>query len=101
MLFRDSDWAIMVQKLELRVTFLDLTLLRAVTPWLAAYPRLTNPDISQGLAPKLPDALVNRPKTGFTIPVRDLVLGVQADMKESGLRGWARHLYKIHAGAHV
>lgn len=101
MLLRDSDWASMAQSLELRVPFLDVPLLRAVAPWLAAYPGLTKPAIAQALAHQLPAALVNKPKTGFTIPVRDWLLGDQADIIERGLRGWARHLHQQQAGAHA
>jgi asparagine synthase (glutamine-hydrolysing) len=97
----DSDWASMAQSLELRVPFLDMPLLRAVAPWLALYPGLTKPAIAQALAPDLPAALVYKPKTGFIIPVRDWLMCDQPDIKERGLRGWARFIYQYQASAHA
>lgn len=94
MLLRDSDWASMAQGLELRVPFLDVPLLRAVAPWLAAHPGLTKSAIASALAPKLPAALVNKPKTGFTVPVRDWLMGGDEFAKHPrGLRGWAGVVY--------
>jgi asparagine synthase (glutamine-hydrolysing) len=95
-LLRDSDWASMAQSLELRVPFLDVPLLRAAAPWLAAYPGLTKPAIAQSLAPQLPRELLHKPKTGFSIPVHDWLMGDQVEIKERGYRGWARHLYSCH-----
>jgi len=92
----DSDWASMAQSLELRVPFLDVPLLRTVAPWLAAHPGLTKPEVAKALAPQLPAALINKPKTGFSIPVRDWLMGDQGEVKERGYRGWARHLYSRH-----
>ena len=86
----------MAQSLELRVPFLDVPLLRAVAPWLAAHPGLTKPEVAQALAPQLPRELLHKPKTGFSIPVRDWLMGDQAEVKERGYRGWARHLYSRH-----
>lgn len=92
----DSDWASMAHSLELRVPFLDVPMLRAVAPWVAAYPGLTKPAVAAALAPHLPVALVNKPKTGFTVPVRDWLMGDQADIKERGYRGWAQRIYRHH-----
>ena len=92
-LLADSDWASMAQSLELRVPFLDVPLLRAVGPWLAAHSALTKPEVAKALAPQLPRALLIKPKTGFSIPVRDWLMGDQTEVKERGYRGWARHMY--------
>ena len=94
-LLRDTDWASMAQSLEVRVPFLDVPLLRAAAPWLAAHPGLTKSAIFQELAPQLPRALLHKPKTGFSVPVRDWLLGDQVNGQERGLRGWARHLYRM------
>ena len=95
-LLRDSDWASMAQSLELRVPFLDVPLLRAAAPWLAAHPGLTKPEIAKALAPQLPRELLHKPKTGFSIPVRDWLLGDLGAMQERGQRSWARHLHSLH-----
>jgi len=93
-LLPDSDWASMAQSLELRVPFLDVPLLRAVAPWFAAYPGLTKPAIAAALAPQLPAELVHKPKTGFTVPVRDWLMGGDQFAKHArGLRGWAGAVY--------
>jgi asparagine synthase (glutamine-hydrolysing) len=92
----DSDWASMAQSLELRVPFLDVPLLRTAAPWFAAHPDLTKRVVAAALAPQLPSALINKPKTGFSIPVRDWLMGDQAEVKERGYRGWARHIYDVN-----
>jgi asparagine synthase (glutamine-hydrolysing) len=93
----DSDWASMAQSLELRVPFLDVPLLRATAPWFAAHPGLTKPAVAAALAPQLPRELLHKPKTGFSVPVRDWMQGDQVAVQQRGLRGWARHLYARHA----
>jgi asparagine synthase (glutamine-hydrolysing) len=98
-LLRDTDWASMAQSLEVRVPFLDVPLLRAVAPWLATHPGITKPAIAQALAPQLPPALLHKPKTGFSVPVRDWLLGDHPAGQERGLRGWARHVYAVQTGA--
>jgi asparagine synthase (glutamine-hydrolysing) len=85
----------MAHSLELRVPFLDVPLLRAVAPWLAAHPGLSKPAVAAALAPSLPQAVLRKPKTGFSVPVRDWLMGGQDIHADRGLRGWARH---VHAG---
>ena len=92
----DSDWASMAHSLELRVPFLDVPLLRSVAPWLAAHPGLTKLEVAKALARQLPRELLHKPKTGFSVPVRDWLMGNQAEITDRGLRGWARHLYSLH-----
>ena len=96
-LLADSDWASMAHSLELRVPFLDVPLLRAAAPWLAAHPALTKPEVAKALAPQLPRELLEKPKTGFSIPVCDWLMNDQIEIKERGYRGWARHMYNPHA----
>ncbi|MBC7624905.1 MAG: asparagine synthase (glutamine-hydrolyzing) [Aeromicrobium sp.] len=85
----DSDWASMAHSLELRVPFLDVPLLRAAAPWLAAHPGLTKPQVAKALAHQLPNSVLYKRKTGFSVPVRDWLLGDRPDVKDRGLRGWA------------
>ena len=95
-LLRDTDWASMAHSLEIRVPFVDIPLLQTVAPWLAAHPDITKPEIAAALAPQLPEALLKKPKTGFSVPVREW-LGVAEDKTERpqrGLRGWAQAIYK-------
>jgi asparagine synthase (glutamine-hydrolysing) len=81
----------MAHSLEVRVPLVDTTLLEAVAPWLAAYPDLSKPQGVASAAPALPGELLQRPKTGFTVPVRDWLGGRVP--RGRGLRGWARMIY--------
>jgi asparagine synthase (glutamine-hydrolysing) len=98
-LLRDTDWASMAHSLEARVPFLDVPMLREIAPWLAAHPGLLKPAIAHAAAPQLPAAVLKKPKTGFSVPVRDWLLGDQPKQRERGMRGWARYVYRHHAGA--
>jgi asparagine synthase (glutamine-hydrolysing) len=95
-LLRDADWASMSSSLEVRVPFVDWEFWRRVTPLIAA----TQGGIdktSLATTPKrpLPAAVLTRPKTGFTIPVRDwLPHDENGDYRGRGLRGWARYVYE-------
>jgi asparagine synthase (glutamine-hydrolysing) len=95
-LLRDSDWTSMAHSLEIRVPLVDIELLRAVAPTLA-----TGAPTKRGMADtplkKLPDEILNRPKTGFRVPVREWFLdeslgrnGEKPISKERGLRGWSK-----------
>lgn len=68
-LLRDSDWVSMAHSLEIRVPFVDSALTEAVIG-LAASKRLGDGKsmLPQVLAGPLPDSVLNRPKTGFTVP---------------------------------
>ncbi len=89
-LLRDADWASMAQSLEIRVPFLDVPLLRTVAPWFAAHPQISKRDVAAAIVPNLPKILLNKPKTGFSVPVREWLMGNQANTQGRGLRGWAR-----------
>lgn len=100
-LLRDTDWASMAHSLEIRTPFLDTQLLKTVAPWLSAYPTITKPEITAAIAPKIPSALLNKPKTGFTIPARKWLMEAQEnanDRAEPGLRSWAAILHNQYAG---
>ncbi|MCL4787615.1 MAG: asparagine synthase (glutamine-hydrolyzing) [Verrucomicrobia bacterium] len=99
-LLRDADWAGMAHSLEIRVPLVDVTLLRALSPLLARPSRPTKRDMAQSLTTRLPPSILNRPKTGFTIPVRDWLVADNSKSDtgkqkpaERGLRGWAREVY--------
>ncbi|BCX82255.1 asparagine synthase (glutamine-hydrolysing) [Methylomarinovum caldicuralii] len=94
MLLRDADWASMAHSLEIRVPLVDLDLLRAVVPFMHT-PSPLDKQAMAGCAwkGKVPEALVNRPKTGFSIPVREW-LRKETGSGERGLRSWARFVYQ-------
>lgn len=97
-LLRDADWAGMAQSMEIRVPFVDLTLLREVAPWLAAHPDITKAEIAAAVKPELPAKVLCRPKTGFSVPVQDWLLADQGQRHERGLRGWARFIHGNFVG---
>ncbi len=93
-LLRDTDWTGMAHSLEIRVPFADVGLLKAVAPWLAAHPGITKSEIAAALGAQIPATLLNKPKTGFSIPVRDWLMKDQLEHRERGMRGWARTVYQ-------
>ncbi|MCX6895496.1 MAG: asparagine synthase (glutamine-hydrolyzing), partial [Verrucomicrobia bacterium] len=113
-LLRDSDWAGMAHSLEIRVPLVDVELLRAVAPALDANPP-SKRDMADAPQKKLPPEILNRPKTGFQVPVREWLLeeklpaapkrseGGKAESRKlkpepRGLRGWARQVYRQFTG---
>ena len=96
-LLRDADWAGMAHSLEIRTPLVDATLfskiagLDASKQDMAAAPRLT-----------LPSSVLNRPKTGFYMPVREWLAGDHPrHSRERGFRGWARLVYAQATNEHV
>jgi asparagine synthase (glutamine-hydrolysing) len=48
-------------------------------------------------AEPLPDDLLDRPKSGFTVPVREWLLQDRPEYEDArGLRGWAQYVYNHH-----
>jgi asparagine synthase (glutamine-hydrolysing) len=87
-LLRDSDWAGMAHSLELRVPFVDVQLLREVAPYLYGADPIRKPLVAEACGLELSA----RPKTGFSIPVREWFresAGPDQGMSR-GLRGWAK-----------
>lgn len=90
-LLRDADWAGMAHSLEIRVPFVDITVLRNITALITAGQRLSKQDMAGALSKPLPSEVLNRSKTGFSVPVREWMLeGNPAGAAERGLRGWAK-----------
>ncbi|MBF0135688.1 MAG: asparagine synthase (glutamine-hydrolyzing) [Magnetococcus sp. DMHC-1] len=68
-LLRDTDWASMAHSLEVRVPLVDVELIRRLAPLLlkglgSSGKRL----LATAPHPPLPDAIVNKSKTGFMVP---------------------------------
>lgn len=87
-LLRDADWAGMAHSLEIRVPLVDVTLFRAWGAIAASYSAVNKRALAMTPLPPLPSAIIKRPKTGFSVPVRDWIGGERAT--ERGIRGWAR-----------
>jgi len=95
-LLRDTDWASMAHSLEVRTPLVDHHLLSQVAP-LVAHHGLTKQDMARTPAEPLPEALLDRPKSGFTVPVREWLLQDRPEYEDArGLRGWAQYIYNRH-----
>jgi asparagine synthase (glutamine-hydrolysing) len=110
-LLRDSDWASMAHSLELRVPFVDLPFLRHAAPRIAGPNPPSKVEMARSAPSELPAGLLDRPKTGFTIPVRDWLLKSALssqsaskrdfgtiDLAGRGLRGWGQYVYSRSTG---
>ena len=93
-LLRDTDWASMAHSLEVRTPLVDWTLLSDVAPLVDRH-GLTKQDMARTPGRGLPSDLLNRPKSGFTVPVREWLLADRPEYEEArGLRGWAQYVYE-------
>jgi asparagine synthase (glutamine-hydrolysing) len=101
-LLRDSDWASMAHSIELRVPLVDVELTRFVSQQRRQGQALSKRDLAAATRPSLPQALTQRPKTGFTVPVRDWMQPTgkeQAPQAERGLRDWQQTAFNACTGA--
>jgi len=90
-LLRDADWAGMAHGVEIRVPFVDVTVIRTLAPMLAGPHPPTKAQLAQAIAHPLGREIAARAKTGFSVPVRDwLRADAPVAPRERGLRGWAR-----------
>jgi asparagine synthase (glutamine-hydrolysing) len=90
MLLRDSDWAGMAHSLEIRMPFVDIALFRALAPYLVSSTPPTKSDLVVASQYTLPDEVINRKKTGFTIPVTEWARDPSQSNDPSGLREWSK-----------
>lgn len=95
-LLRDADWAGMAHSLEIRVPFVDMALLGQFVEIPALDPTQEKRMIARTVAPNLPEAVLNRPKTGFAVPIHQW-LNPDAPNTVSNHREWARVLYQSFA----
>ncbi len=95
-LLRDADWAGMAHSLEIRVPLVDVELTRRLAPLLTeSFPDKN--DMARTPRVTLPAEILNRRKTGFSVPVREWLMqsgGRQGG--ERGLRGWAMQVYNTY-----
>ncbi len=69
-LLRDSDWASMGHSLELRTPLVDAKLLEALGPYVSGFADGAGKTmLARSPQKPLPDAVINRPKTGFSLPM--------------------------------
>ena len=92
-LLRDADWAGMAHSLEIRVPLVDVELMRRLAPLLTeTFP--DKQDMARSPRQPLPPEILNRRKTGFSVPVREWLMQDDGQRSgEHGLRGWAHETY--------
>jgi len=94
-LLRDTDWAGMAHSLEIRVPLVDIELFRAVSPWFNSSIIPSKLLMAKASSIPLPREILNRVKTGFSIPVQKWLHGMKDGVKEMrGIRGWAKYVYR-------
>ena len=96
-LLHDADWAGMAHSVEIRTPFVDGVLLRELSPLLAG-PAAPSKRTMIGSTPAgRIAAVVARRKTGFTVPIRQWLVGsAEQSSGDHGLRGWAKFVYRHH-----
>ena len=92
-LLRDTDWASMTHSVEVRVPLVDWTLWREVATLGLMSPYIGKRALATTPRTQLPKAVLERKKTGFTVPMRQWMLNENwAAYHGRGLRGWARYV---------
>jgi asparagine synthase (glutamine-hydrolysing) len=92
-LLRDADWAGMAHSLEIRTPLVDTLLFAAVgAPQGLESRPLQKSDLAATPARPLPKQILNRRKTGFSVPVQKWLAAESSAYGDRGLRGWARFL---------
>lgn len=94
-LLRDADWAGMAHSLEIRTPLVDVELLRELAPLLGRIEGGGKRLLAASPRRPLPNAVVQRPKTGFQTPVRDWLDRLPASDPATGNEGceyehWSR-----------
>jgi asparagine synthase (glutamine-hydrolysing) len=97
-LLRDADWAGMAHSLEIRVPLVDLQLLNGFVELPDFDANSEKRTIVRRVAPDLPEGVLNRPKTGFAVPIHQW-LNPGAGATVSRHRDWAMQLYRHFAAA--
>ena len=97
-LLRDSDWASMDHSVELRTPLVDAWLLRDLQPLLGALSQFPNKRLlAEAPTKPLPEALINRPKTGFGIPVQKWLKQIgHASAGAGPSNAWAREVANFY-----
>ncbi len=78
-LLRDADWGGMAHSLEIRTPFVDIFLLKNIAPYLVRNKLWRKELLIEAMKTRLPDSVVNRRKTGFTLPMRKWIEKIETD----------------------
>ncbi len=89
-LLRDSDWAGMAHGIEIRTPFVDIALLERLAPLVPALGGgVGKAALAAAPADPLPLDIVNRPKTGFSVPTERWLANGTTTAMGSASRSWA------------
>jgi len=66
---RQTDWAVMAHSAETRTPLVDSELFSGLAPALVSFEPLTKSDFVAVATPRLPSAVLTRPKAGFEVPI--------------------------------
>jgi asparagine synthase (glutamine-hydrolysing) len=95
-LLRDTDWSSMAHGVEVRLPFVDFALIESLGPAIASQSPPTKRELVT-CSHRIPAAIYNRSKTGFTTPVRQWIAERERD-RAHGLRGWAGRVHQRFRG---
>ena len=91
-LLRDADWASMT--VEVRVPLVDWSLWREVATLAPLAPYKGKRALSATPSSALPQAVLKRGTTGYTVPMREWMVAEEgARQTDRGLRCWAKYVY--------
>ncbi|GHD14212.1 asparagine synthase (glutamine-hydrolyzing) [Tianweitania populi] len=99
-LLRDADWAGMAHGVEIRTPLVDFYLLQTVAPHLAGVMKNKGGKALLASAPSkpLPPSVLQRPKTGFSVPMASLLSGHRASNNRLTSRLWAKRVLHAFTG---
>jgi asparagine synthase (glutamine-hydrolysing) len=92
-LLRDADWAGMAHSVEIRVPFVDMEVLNSAVNMVNMSFKLDKKKIAQAVSPAIPENILNRKKTGFSVPIYQW-LNPKASSKKNDHRLWAKFVYE-------
>lgn len=100
-LLRDADWAGMAHSLEIRVPLVDIALLKTLAPSIAGLvPGTGKAALARAPSRPLPEPVVSRAKTGFSVPTAAWMATASGDRnadkdvsKGAASRSWSQLVY--------
>lgn len=89
-LLRDADWASMAHSIELRVPYLDDSLLEAVGQKIQTGKPWTKKDLAYTALPELTEDHLRKKKTGFEVPIKGWIKAKYPNLLHTGnYRNWS------------
>jgi asparagine synthase (glutamine-hydrolysing) len=88
-LLRDADWAGMANSVEIRTPFVDKNLVKYLVGYAVNNRPYSKQDLAKAPSNPLPQSILVRPKTGFTVPVRQWLIDSKSFYRMRGQANWA------------